>query len=281
MRQKKNIKMLKDLKEKIKEYWLWVAVIVIGVIATFGIFYFSNDCAKAGTIGDTLSGVFTSLAFICAIFTVALQRKELSLQRKELEQTRIELENQKKEFQIQNQTLKRQQFENTFFNMLSLHEDIIKSIEFLSYSGVSCTGRKSFKAKYTWVNSEYITLKTKLSNTNNEKDIAICYMKDKELSIFEHYFRHLYTIVKLVDRNQNLNLEDKKEYIHILSSGMSNYELILLFYYVLARNYDFKCLIEKYNMFKDINRNLLAKETHYSLYNKDAYYDKNVKLEFC
>jgi DMSO/TMAO reductase YedYZ heme-binding membrane subunit len=53
------------------------------------------------TIGDTISGVFTALAFICAMFAVALQSKELSLQREELKQTREELEGQKKEFQIQ------------------------------------------------------------------------------------------------------------------------------------------------------------------------------------
>ena len=121
--------MLKDLKEKIKEYWLWIVVIIIGIIATFCVFYFSKDKAQAGLIGDTLSGVFTSLAFICAIFAVALQRKELSLQRKELEQTREELRGQKEQFEIQNKTLKRQQFENTFFNMLKTQENIVSNLE--------------------------------------------------------------------------------------------------------------------------------------------------------
>ena len=290
--------MLKDLKEKIKEYWLWIVVIIIGIIATFCFFYFSKDKAQAGLIGDTLSGVFTSLAFICAIFAVALQRKELSLQRKELEQTREELRGQKEQFEIQNKTLKRQQFENTFFNMLENQNNITYNLEF----GIE--GHNSYRAGRRVFEEIYYLLKDKI-----QKEQKIFCEEDKKLreeiikiydSIYfvknlDHYFRHMYRIVKFVketdfsfclddkeDKNkteeekQNKMKDEKYQYTSILRATLSPYELALLFYNCLnkeenkSRKNKFSPLIEEYCLLQNIRSEFLKKET-LGYYKNEAY----------
>ncbi len=78
-----------------------------------------------GSFGDMfgpVNSLFTGLAFAGVIITILLQRHELELQREELKSTR-------EEFKIQNKTLKVQRFENTFFQMLSLHHQIVDSID--------------------------------------------------------------------------------------------------------------------------------------------------------
>lgn len=88
---------------------------------------------SANEIGDSagaVNGLFSALAFAGVIFAIILQKKELSLQRHELEQTRQELTAQKEEFAEQNKTLRHQRFENTFFNMMHLHQNITDSLSY-------------------------------------------------------------------------------------------------------------------------------------------------------
>ena len=251
--------MFKDLKEKIKEYCLWIVVIIIGIIAAFCVFYFSKNNEQAGLIGDTLSGVFTSLAFICAIFAVALQRKELSLQRKELKQTRDELRGQKEQFEIQNKTLKRQQFENTFFNMLARQEHITSSITYMSVYH----GRQAF---------DYILYDLKrhlIKYGNTLTEIQTTY-KLVCLNILGYYFCHLYRIMKFVNENKFLTSEEKSNYIDILRAGLSTNEILLLFYNGLAFDKT-KEFIEEYKLLDPLIFEFLPIKKHIMLYNIKSY----------
>ena len=90
-----------------------------------------SECNNRGTFGDKFGAVnalFSGLAFAGLIVTLLYQKEELKLQREELKETRNELNAQKLEFQEQNKTMKRQRFENTFFNMLSLQQDIVSNL---------------------------------------------------------------------------------------------------------------------------------------------------------
>ncbi|MGE5493546.1 MAG: hypothetical protein ACM31P_19990 [Actinomycetota bacterium] len=77
---------------------LWILYLALfAVFATWacsGIILYPLDETKRGTFGDMFGAVnslFSGLAFAALIFTVFMQREELSLQRRELEYTRIEL----------------------------------------------------------------------------------------------------------------------------------------------------------------------------------------------
>ena len=81
--------------------------------------YSSFGETQRGSIGDmfgAINALFSGLALTGIIITIYLQQKELSLQRKELQQTR--------------DVFQKQKFEHTFFNLASLHHDILKGIKY-------------------------------------------------------------------------------------------------------------------------------------------------------
>src|SRR5690606_31793689 len=84
-----------------------------------------GEMEQRGLFGDQFGGInalFTGLAFAGLIITIILQSQELRLQRQELRETR-------NEFIQQNETLKLQRFENTFFNLLDVHNKIVDNLK--------------------------------------------------------------------------------------------------------------------------------------------------------
>lgn len=113
--------------EKKDNYWplIWLFLIILGLwFLSWGLIIWLIPAVSGmtrGTFGDmfgSVNSLFSGLALGGIIFTIFLQKKELKLQRKELRETR-------NEFSMQNDTLKKQRFENTFFQMISLHHEII------------------------------------------------------------------------------------------------------------------------------------------------------------
>ena len=207
---------------------LSITVIVFVVISLSNIILpFFNITDKKyeffGIIGDSsglLGTILSGLAFLLLIYTATLQKNELSLQRTELEATRTELKNQKKEFQIQNQTLKRQQFENTFFNMLSHLENIVNNIEYGKRKNIDYEkGRRVFEKIY----STYFdrSLKNDLNRCLSIEEINDVYNKHHfDNQILENYFIYLYRIIKFVRENKFLTDEEKSDYIDILRADI-------------------------------------------------------------
>ncbi|MCR6650947.1 MAG: hypothetical protein NVV73_05335 [Cellvibrionaceae bacterium] len=117
----------------------------------------SNETAAQarGLFGDKFGAVnslFSGLAFAGIILTLMLQRKELSISRKEVG---------------------RQQFDNTFFNLLKLHVDITSKISLYGDDG-----RKAFSALYFLIkdSNEYFPAFLALQKMTKEKIRAL---KDK------------------------------------------------------------------------------------------------------
>lgn len=84
---------------------------------------------KSGQFGDSfgaLTSIFTALGFLGIAYTIYLQNKQMKIQmdmlknqQEELALTRDEIKGQKIEMDIQNRISRVQQFETTFFNMIS------------------------------------------------------------------------------------------------------------------------------------------------------------------
>lgn len=89
----------------------------------------SNQVAR-GVFGDkfgAINALFSGCAFVGIIFTLLLQRKQLIAQGQEIAKTREEMEKQ-------NEVLKQQRFENTLFQLLTLHTDIVDKLSIASHS---------------------------------------------------------------------------------------------------------------------------------------------------
>ncbi len=209
---------------------------------------------KSGVFGDSfgvLTSLFSGLAFAGLIITIIMQKDELALQREELSLTREELSGQKEELKIQNETMKKQQFENTFFQMLSLHSEIVKNI---SISNINLPSQKY--NKYDAFKHLHDFFKKKLSTRKPEKisrlyinNMYLNHIYDNYKNQFGIYFRNLYNIIKFIDGS---NVDDKKTYTNLLRAQLSDYELLLLFYNCLSdMGYEkFKPLVEKYSLLK-------------------------------
>ena len=107
-----------------------------------------NDLSKQGPAGDMFGAVnalFSGLAFAGIIFTILMQKEELSLQREELRLNRQEIADTRREFEKQNETLNVQRFENTFFKLLELHKQVLAEVSIKSSAeALNGTGREAF-----------------------------------------------------------------------------------------------------------------------------------------
>lgn len=220
-----------------------------------------------------VNSVFSGLAFAGIIITIYLQRKELGYQRDELRETR-------KEFQQQNETLKLQRFENTFFSLLELHHKIVDSLdiidkgdEFSYVADNEYRRRDIFKYLY---DNYFIHFKGVLDKKELNESYKVIYQKNNtELG---HYFRNLYRIIKLIDSQdfklqKNESLEKMKyKYTCIVRAQLSDYELLTLFYNCISEYGEekFKPFIEKYVLFKNIPKGDV-KEQLDKFYKSEAY----------
>ena len=251
---------------------MFLLVVVLWFSSWLIITHYIKDPTNQGTFGDTFGAVnalFSGLAFAGLIATLLYQKEELKLQREELQQTREELKGQREEFEEQNKTLKRQRFENTFFNMLSLQQEITNNLLLQCKifkedieRDVTYKGREAFKGIYEDAVFEYEGF-ISITNTglkyilkNNWLD---GYTKIPATNRFDHYFRHLYRIFKYVDTTDLISDEERYEYACIVRSQLSDYELIMLFFNGLSDNgkEKFKPLIEKYAILKNMRPDLL------------------------
>lgn len=264
-----------------------IAIIIILLVWALSFFLLFLDSENRGTFGDmfgTVNALFSGLAFAGLIVTLIMQYEELGLQRKELAQTNEELAAQREEFMAQTKTMMIQRFENTFFNMLSLQQDIVNGLYYLPKDGADSTPES--KGRYVF-DVFYNTIITKfedgygrniygIKGLIREENTPNAYLYVKDISIFDNYFRHLYRIFKYIEESPLIDETDKYNYACIVRAQLSDCELLLLFYNALNvndnGNLKFKNLIEKYAVLNNIREDMLArKHEDYKLYNGGAY----------
>ncbi|MDL2223383.1 putative phage abortive infection protein [Bacteroidales bacterium OttesenSCG-928-M11] len=243
----------------------------------------SSEGNKYALFGDSFGSVnalISAFAFAGVIVAIVIQRNELRLQRKDLEL-------QREEFKTQNETLHLQRFENTFFNMLSLQQEIVNNLYFKQINKENIVedapdpsqgrlvkevivdkiiqGRELFRFSFDEIIHHF-----KLEN-GEKKNVGgmrrFLHFKGLESyddsytpSYFDHYFRHLYTIIKFVDKSNFLSFEEKYKYTTMVRATLSRYELVWLYYngLSLVGKQKFKKLIEKYSLLKNIREDLLT-----------------------
>lgn len=242
--------------------------------------------------GGIASGLFAGAAFLGVIYSFKYQKKQAILQKKDSDeafksqkeyyQTQLDIAN--RNFNQQNKTDEIKRFESTFFNMLSLHQEIVNELSF-SYSEVEniiwnrttekhtdkydLYNRKYIKGRYlfeylfdvwpyedsTETNKKPLTgMKGVLSNYGLD-----AYEEKFYPTSFDHYFRHLYSIIKFVHQIDFFTFEEKYKYTSMVRSTLSRYELIWIFYNGISKigSDKFKPLIEEYSLLKNIRDILL------------------------
>ncbi|MGO4185775.1 putative phage abortive infection protein [Paenibacillus sp. TAF43_2] len=181
-----------------------------------------NDFAILGPIGDWLGGAaspfINSASFIILLVAYLAQKEELNL-------TRNEMKNQ-------NLTLIHQRFDNTLFNLLHLHQQIISS---LKHSEMDNFGKlKTYTAREI-INTVYENLQKELDKKNKTSE---------ELNMYDeitHVFYGTHTLIDQVFQSQISIIEfissstfeiSKDTYWKIFRAQISNQESLLLFFYL-------------------------------------------------
>lgn len=225
-----------------------------------------------GTFGDgagLLNAFFSFLAFMAVLATIYLQSKKDDSDKR---------------------SNARVQFEQEFFAMVGMLEDIVAHLRFTDTIPVKSApltdeivkklgyqnnnqinndgalqnlpqkiieGREVFRYIYKDRGEtsliSYVN-KEESGSYNSEEAQAMCF--DGTL---DHYFRYLYRILKHIDKSELLKMLDnpkaeREKYAHLLRAQLSNYELLMWFYNgLLGENpKTIKVLIEKYAMFNNL-----------------------------
>ena len=250
--------------------------------------YVSEESAARGQFGDMFGAVnslFSGLAFAGVIIAIILQSKELKLQREELEQTREELKGQKDQLALQVESLEKQSFENTFFQMVRLHNEILEKMLTTKY--FHPTKGRPIAPKYRDRDIHgrdcFIQYRYKMENYEIWRKFE-CYELSKiieAMNNFEteylkevgHYFRNLYNIVKYFNDNA---IGDPHIYKRIIRAQLSSHELVILFYNCLGERgrKKFKPLVEKWSLLENMDLDLVFNQFHLYYYRIEAYGDQ-------
>lgn len=223
-----------------------------------------------GTFGDFLGGVLdpvlTFLSFMALLFTIILQQREIHGAK---EDAKV-LQDQRRADRLSRE---RMQFENTFFQMVSIHNTIVNSIDVdRGPSKNQLHGRECFKhfrdEMQKFYNADATTDELTKSLAAHDH-LWRSYQKD-----LAHYYRYLYNIIRFINESD----VNKTRYIRILRAQLSDFELLVLFYnglFPLAAK--FKEYVEFFTLFDNLPKDLLFDRCHEQFYEPSAFDEKAQK----
>lgn len=254
-----------DSKIKIYSNWAWFFVAFGLLIIIISSIYFAQmtygNEFELNLLGDFLSGSVASIWSLAGLFFIYVaflgqkqqllnQQLEIMYSQLEVKYARLELSGQKAEMIAQNETLKVQKFENTFFQMLNLLNSSINSLDIKEHGETTHSGRDCFEYFYNGLRNKVYGISDEFKRFDDIKNATIeqtikaynvfYYYNKSDLS---HYFRTLYHIIKFINQS---DINNKKQYISVTRAQLSSYEQVLLFYNCIHYNGEekFKPLIE-------------------------------------
>lgn len=246
---------------------LLAAVVLSIFVHKFGIGYWETveKWAQTGDFfGGILNPIFAFFSLILIAYTLfqnktAIEQNKdaLHASNEELKLSRIEHSKSVEALKGQIEQFNFQRFENTFFNMLSLQNDILNELEFktenLSLSKNlnedSTRSRYVFGSILRWIDGSV----DESNPFDNYDDFQV-----NENQVVGHYFRNLYQILKFVDE-ATLSDVDKVKYARILRGQLSSDEIAVLFFNCLSSKVDsgqFRKYVIKYKMLEHITVNI-------------------------
>ncbi len=202
---------------------------------------------QTGILGDSfgpLTSLFSGLAFAGIIISIQLQRLDLQNQHKELRisnktlqkqteelaLTRTTLEDQSIHTSAQANTMQQQQFESTFFNLLSNHQILLSAINKMKPKALS-------QIIYSIDEGLKNTLATTSQAHQDVGELRLLY--DFSLN-YENTMRHyghmldayLGNIESILLFVIHAKITDKQKYINIFLKQLSRYETHLMLYHL-------------------------------------------------
>lgn len=273
-----------------KEWKLFICagcVIFVVWLASFVLIYlFIDDWDVRGQFGDlfgSVNALFSGLAFAGLVITIIQQRHDLQLQGEAINQS-------KKDINQQNETMKIERFENTFFKMLEVQQSIVNDLcaadshsEWVKQDEPNGTFAKEILTKdeyrgrnlfyYVFVLCNHKLANQIFPNKTSASGLSevikfrgkACFDDYMTTTMFDHYFRHLYTILKFIEENDWLGEIKQYQYATFVRATLSRYELVMLYYNGFFHP-KMKKMMEKYCLLNNIRKDLLPMSLEYNNY---------------
>ncbi len=257
--------------------WFVIAIVAMFSIYSVAILLLYPDLRDRGLLGDQFGGLnslFAGLAFAGLIYTIHLQRRELSLQRKELELTREELvgqreqlEGQKEQLSIQNTTLQEQGRERTFLSLMELYSEAVSRVVWngkrdkLAFDSFYHTVRRNCDEQ-----SEFLTGRNDMNYLSNQILGQVQYARDE----FRSYAHTIAFTLAYVFRGGQ---EPGDWMLSFAVNQLTRYEVLFLFYYCALHpaGAEYAALFTEIGLFAELDTELLIHRDHRELWHEEAY----------
>jgi hypothetical protein len=239
-----------------------------------------------GNYGSYLQGTTASLWALAGTFLIFAA---FLAQKQQLKRQEVDLDEQAKQFRMQHESIKLQNFENSFFQLLTQQSQIVAGMR--DTSSGNYEGRKCFRVWYEQ------KLKSNYQSEQQRQSVLKVYPQASLLSedqlltksyedFFKgyqhelgHYFRNLYHIIKFVNESDALKAENadadyknRRRYTSLARAQLSAFELALLFYNGISPYSEkFKPLIEKFGLLENFDKTHLLNPGHENFYTKTAF----------
>lgn len=256
-----NKKTKKKLPWILISFGLFAFFCIVSVFGFYGIsfkdFSIIADTEKFGQFGDfiggTLNPILAFLSFMALLYTIKIQTDELKLSREELEATRKELEGsriaqqeQSESLKLQNEATKLQMFENTFYNLLNHHNNILEKLNYILVR----TGENKMQPEAGLFKDILGDLSSSELNYEN-----ICFsFKSKNKGTMKIYFMTLFQLLKFIDIESKKLPIDANLYTNIIRATLNDKVLILLALNSVVNEYKkYKEFLTKYYFLEHLN----------------------------
>jgi len=238
--------LLKSEKTSLNLIFTGFILIILGIVAFLWLDSdFSLDAQidseKFARFGDFIGGLVGSLWALAGVilFYIALteQRRDSEINREalsvqvdtlnqqveEFKLQRKELVSSRKVYEQQSKTFKIQQFESSFFSLLSVYQAIKDKLD-------SLVDNKDYFRKIFGDISKSYTIKTDILNHHDQMIHSYTEMFNENRGYLSHYFKTFYRIIKILDSNTSLDDKEKFYYAQTIRSQLTDYEQLILFY---------------------------------------------------
>ena len=201
-------------------------IVGVACLSFFFFWRYSNygdytGLAALGPVGDFVGGTtvtfFTAASVLLLIATNIMQREELKAS---VEQAKLA----RTETQITNETMKQQQFETTFFNMINLQQNILKEIQYGDYAGREAIvslyeelGNIYDNEIYKQYRTEFINDKVNSGNIDSLNDFVKRKLIAWELWYYIHQFENYF--IPITIENDEEDFSEQEEFYKSLSDG--------------------------------------------------------------
>lgn len=205
-----------------------------------------------GDMFGSFNAFFAAFSVMGVVYTLLLQRGDLSRTRKEVENAKIEADEHRKK---ENEKAELQRFETTFFQLLQTFNSIVGSFEkhnvIKGHREVTITGREVIAHDI----EEFRSFLSEANKEAGQDSVDFTTARYNEFYYWHevklaHYFRMLYRITKWLDRAP----KDRSFYAKTLRAQLSSQEVLLLMFNCLHEfGAKMKPLAEQYGLLKHLS----------------------------